>query len=185
MVAMAQRSPFSDLIPELFPIIAAHLPLFLTPSTLLSLAVTNHRLSQIVLPLLYQRLILKNIYVLKVMSKLLNEPELGKSIRELHTLADQDDIRGGFFHILNKVITKGLLPYIHTLSLFCIRDWLGFEDLDGLRAHFWIDLKSNCPRLRGLILRGIRVDQSGPFINNSGILEVQVRCIQLPEHPSY
>ena len=45
---------FSELYPELFSVISAHLPLIYRPSTLLSLALTCHRLHEIVIPhLLY------------------------------------------------------------------------------------------------------------------------------------
>ena len=74
---------------EIYPNIAVHLPLHLTPSTLISLALVNHHLSEIVIPLVYSRLILKSESdALKMIKRLLDKPELGKAVREIHILSD-------------------------------------------------------------------------------------------------
>jgi len=159
---MAHPSPLSNLIAEIYPIIASHLPLSLTPPTLLSLALTNRHISEIVLPILYSRLILKNEDdALKMIHRLLAEPDLGKSVRELHILSDLSlvtlhgknpfDVVTG----LTKVISGGFIPFMHTLDLHLSSGWP--ESSRVLRTDFLVDLRKNCPRLRGLILRGVTV----------------------------
>ena len=185
---MSRMSPLNDLLPEIYPIIAAHLPLFSTPSTLLSLALVNHHISEIVLPLVYSRLILKNeTDALKTIQKLLDEPKLGQVVREIHVLSDLSlATRTGANTIdvvtgLEKLITTTSLPYIHTLGLHLLSGWhyddqyhpiVGFGQL---RSDFWINLKKNCPRLRGLVLRDIADHEEDPWVNDSGLLEIQVR----------
>jgi len=51
MLSTPLRS-FNDLPPELLPIISGHLPLVYRPSTILSLALTCHRIYEIVAPFL-------------------------------------------------------------------------------------------------------------------------------------
>ncbi|CAA7266339.1 unnamed protein product [Cyclocybe aegerita] len=182
----SQSSLLNDLLPEIFPIVASLLPLHATPSTLLSLALVNKHISTIVLPLVYSRLILKNEDdALKVIQKLLDEPELGKVVRELHILSDLsvatrngerpfDVVRG-----LEKVIAAGSLPYIHTLGLELLTGWHyddEFEPVEGfgeLRREFWEALRKNCPRLRGLVLRDIADNEDDPWLEESGLLEIQ------------
>ncbi|KAJ3509938.1 hypothetical protein NLJ89_g4951 [Agrocybe chaxingu] len=182
----SQSSLLNDLLPEIFPIVASLLPLHATPSTLLSLALVNKHTASIVLPLVYSRLILKNEDdALKVIQKLLDEPELGKVVRELHILSDLsvatrngerpfDVVRG-----LEKVIAAGSLPYIHTLGLELLTGWHyddEFEAVEGfgeLRREFWEALRKNCPRLRGLVLRDIADNEEDPWLEESGLLEIQ------------
>jgi hypothetical protein len=146
-----------ELLPELYPIIASHLPLYITPSTLLSLALVNHRISAIVLPLLYSRLLLKTEQDASVMfQRLLDTPKLGMCVRELHSILDRS---GSHFDGLYQVITKGLLPNIHTLDLqllnaYVLTEFATIEPRsERLRSDFWSSLKTSCPRLQGLILR--------------------------------
>jgi hypothetical protein len=44
-----------------------------------------------------------------------------------------------------------------------------------LRSDFWINLKNNCPRLRRVVLRNIGDSEEDPWVNDSGLLEIQVR----------
>ncbi|KIM39325.1 hypothetical protein M413DRAFT_197302 [Hebeloma cylindrosporum] len=68
----------------IYRIIASHLPLHATLSTLLALGLTNHHISEIVLPLIHSRLILKNEEdALLVLQKLATDPLLGSIVREL------------------------------------------------------------------------------------------------------
>ena len=77
------------LLPELFPLIASHLPLYATPSSLLSLALTNHGIYEIVHDLLYSRLILRNeMDAISTFQRILTTPELGKLVRELHAMSE-------------------------------------------------------------------------------------------------
>src|SRR5258706_13956585 len=105
-----------ELLPELYPIVASHLPLYITPSTLLSLALVNHHVPAIVLPLLFSCLLLKTEQdALLMFQRLLDKPELGMCVRELHSLLNP--FAGSHCDGLYQVITKGLLPNIHTLDL--------------------------------------------------------------------
>jgi len=187
-------APLNDLLPEIFPIVAAHLPLSSTPSTLLALALTNHHLSEIVLPLVYSRLILKNeTDAIQVLQKLLADPSLGRVVRELHIMAELslatrngktpfDVIKG-----VEKVVSQGSLPFIHTLGLHLTSGWFydsdnEFQSISGygqLRPEFWTQLKQNCPRLRGLVLKGFGDDPDEPWLDESGLLEVPVSKISV------
>jgi hypothetical protein len=187
------NSPLDDLPPEIFPIIASLLPLHATPSTLLSLALVNHRISSIVLPILNSCLILKNEnHALKFLQKLLDNPELGKVVREVHIMSGLslatrngenpfDVLRG-----LEKVIGAGLLPHIHTFGLHLLTGWHyddEFLPIDGfgrLGSEFWESAKKNCPRLRGFVIRDTADlgDNEKLGINVSGLFEIQVSTPQ-------
>ena len=78
--------PLYPVLPaELFPVIVGFLPLFSAPSTILSLAMASHGFCQIVLPLLFARLVLKTeddaIFVFR---KILEDPRRGIAVRELY-----------------------------------------------------------------------------------------------------
>lgn len=83
---MASAPSFTSLYPELFPIISAHLPLAYRPPTLLSLALTCHRLYEVVVPhLLYNdvRLVgedqaLATLNKLIAKAQLVNEEDIQK-----------------------------------------------------------------------------------------------------------
>jgi len=151
---MTRTNALGELLPELYPVIASHLPLYITPSTLLSLALVNHHISAIVLPLLYSRLHLKTEQDASTMfQRLLDKPELGMCVQELHSLVDPF---GSHFDRLYQVISNGLLPNIHTLDLQLLTDSTTIAprpDHERLRSDFWLGLKTSCPGLRGLVLR--------------------------------
>lgn len=176
--------------PEIYPLIATNLPLYSTSSTLLALALVNHHISDIVLPLLNSRLILKNeTDALNVIKGLRDNPELGKTVYEIHILSNLSlatrrgenpfDVITG----LENLIKVSCFPNIHTLGLYLLSGWhheiqdFQFQRVVGfgrLRSDFWINLRKNCPRLRGLILRNIADDMDDPWVDDSGLLEVQV-----------
>lgn len=187
-VSVSMSGPLNDLPSEIFPVVASLLPLHATPSTLLSLALVNHHISSIVLPLLYSRLILKNEnHALKFLQKLLDEPEFGKVVREVHILSDLslatrngenpfDVVRG-----LKKVIGAGSLPYIHTLGLHLLSGWQYDDEYDEpiegfgqLGSGFWQSLRKNCPQLRGLVICNIVESDENPGFHESGLFEIQV-----------
>jgi hypothetical protein len=134
-------------------------------------------------------LILKNeADALKVIQRLLDNPELGQVVREIHILsnlslatrtgANPFDVVTG----LQKLITAASLPYIHTLGLHLLTGWhynqTQFQPVVGfgkLHLTFGDNLKKNCPRLRGLVLKNIADDDEDPWVNDSGLLEIQVR----------
>ncbi|KAF8966811.1 hypothetical protein BDZ97DRAFT_603489 [Flammula alnicola] len=184
---VTQQGPLNELLPEIYPIIAAHLPLYATPSTLLALALTNHHISEFVLPLVYSRLVLQNeTDATLVLQKLLDNPPLGRIVRELHIMSDlsvdtrDQDPPSDVIRRVEDVISKGYLPFIHTLGLHLMKRWYydadkGFEPVKGfgqLRQEFLAQLKEKCPRLRGLVLKGFSDDQDEPWLEKSGFLQV-------------
>lgn len=173
--------------PEVFPLIASHLPLYATPSTLLSLASTNHAIYEIVQNLLYSRLILKNENdAISVFQKILSNPDLGKAVRELHVMSELtaaavngekafDTVTG-----LKKLIKAGALPYLHTFTLRLVygsnhddEDWRDATGFGHLSADFWDDLQSKCPRVRTIVLSGIGDRRGDPWLNESGIYDLK------------
>lgn len=185
-------SQLDILLPEIYPIIAAHLPLYATPSTLLALALTNHHISEIALPLLHSTVVLKNEKdATFVLQKLADDFVFGSAVRELHVMSDlsfytrrqyppADVIRR-----LESVISKGHLPFIHTLGLHLMYGWYYFyntgghfqplEEFGRLSKDFSVQLKGKCPRLRGLILEGFSgSDEYEPWLEESGILQIRV-----------
>ncbi|KAF8907688.1 hypothetical protein CPB84DRAFT_271773 [Gymnopilus junonius] len=180
-----------SLPPELFPIVAAHLPLYTTPSTLLSLTLVNRHLSEIVLPILFSRLILRNEdHALQMIQRLLDEPELGQGVRELHIMSGlSEDTKLGRkpFDVvtgLKKVVTQGLLPHIHTLGLHLLSGWhppvggtsiydLAPQVYGDLRSDFWVDVTAKCPRLKDLILDNVGDARSDRWLEDCGLYDIQ------------
>ena len=185
------------LLPELFPLIASHLPLYATPSTLLSLALTNHGIYEIVHDLLYSRLILRNeMDAISAFQRILTTPELGKLVRELHVMSELtvgtmnretvfDTVTG-----LKKVIKAGYLPYLQTFSLHLLKEcyhdqaWCDRVGFGHLPAGFWDDLKRNCPRIRTIVLSGIGDQKDDPWLHESGIYELKGMKVCAPYIPT-
>ncbi len=80
------RLPLYPVLPaELFHVIVGFLPLFSAPSTILSLALASHGFCQIVLPLLFERLVLKTEDdAILVFLQILEDPGRGKTVKELY-----------------------------------------------------------------------------------------------------
>ena len=189
-----KQGPLNELIPEIYPIIAAHLPLYVTPSTLLALALTNHHISKIALPLVYSRVLLKDeLNATLVLQKLVDNPPVGLMIRELHIMSDlsvetrNQNPPSDVIRRVEDVISKGYLPFIHTLGLHLTKRWYydpdkDYEPVNGfgqLRKDFCAQLKEKCPRLRGLILKGFSDDLDEPWVEESGFLQVPVSAVSL------
>ena len=191
---VTEQGPLNNLLPEIYPIIAAHLPLHATPSTLLALGLTNQHISEIALPLIYSRLVLKNEEdALLVLQKLATDPSLGPVVRELHVLSNLSretrihDPPSDVIRRVSDVILKGSLPFLHTLALHLGHGWYWYYDDQNFLAvegfgrpgkEFWSHLKEQCPRLKALILDGFMDDPDKPWIEDSGLLHVPV-CIVL------
>ncbi|KDR73787.1 hypothetical protein GALMADRAFT_72339 [Galerina marginata CBS 339.88] len=155
------RSPFTKLLPELFPVVAAHLPLYSTSVTVLSLALTNHGLYEIVYPLLYSCMVIRNeTDALNVLEKMLVDRKLGHLVRELYIMSElslptpEGEPPSDVVTRLQKVVREGLLPYIHTLGIYLLRGWHR-KRLDEEDVVFWKELRNNCPRLRGIVISGL------------------------------
>ena len=185
-----EQGPLNNLMPEIYPIIASHLPLHATPSTLLSLGLTNHHISDIALPLLYSRLILKNEeHALLVLQKLATDPSLGPVVRELHIMSHLSretrihDPPSDVIRRVSDLILKGSLPFVHTLGLHLGEGWY-YHDQKPAKGFgrpgkdFWSQIKEKCPRLKALILDGFMDDLVEPWIEDSGLFHVPV-CVTL------
>ncbi|KAG6915215.1 hypothetical protein DXG01_012686 [Tephrocybe rancida] len=179
---VTDEGPLNSLLPEIYPIIIAHLPLYATPSTLLALALTNHHVSDIALPLLCSRLVLKNeADALLLLQKLMDDPPFGRVVRELHIMSDlslntrSQNPPSDVVRRVSDVISKGYLPFIHTLGLHLGKGWYHDEDpVNGFgqfEKGFWTQINQKCPKLRALILEGFE-EAEEPWFVDSGILEV-------------
>ncbi|KAG6824596.1 hypothetical protein H0H92_006387 [Tricholoma furcatifolium] len=182
-----KQGPFVELLPaEVYPLIVAHLPLYATPSTLLALALTNHRISEIVLPLLHSCLILKNEGdALFILQKLSSDPDFGRLVRELHIMSDlslqtQNRRTSDVISLVVDIISQGNLPFLYALGLHLSSWWYyddrnNFESVDGFARFekgWWLKIKERCPRLRTIVLDGFREDDENPWIEESGMLYV-------------
>lgn len=173
-----KQGPLNELNPDIYPIIVAHLPLYIAPSTLLALSLTNRHISSIAVPLLYSRLILRNkADATLMMQKLMDNPSFGRFVRELHIMSNVIDKVEG-------VILNGYLPFIHTLNLHLITGWYhddnNYNSVYGfgrLGKQFLIKLKEKCPRVRSIILTGFRDDPEDPWFEDSGVMEVSVSVV--------
>ncbi|KAF8907689.1 hypothetical protein CPB84DRAFT_1768560 [Gymnopilus junonius] len=196
----------NDLPPELFPIIASHLPLYATPSTLLSLALANRHISTMALPILFSHLIIKNEkHSLRMINRLLDEPGLGLGVRELHIMSElSDGIRllpqqhspnESFDMItgLKKVIRRSLLPNIHTLGIYLTSGWdpMEYSDLQlsnglgELLSDFWADLKYKCPRMKNLILDNVGDTKRRRWLEDCGLYDFQDLSMLIHWQPLY
>jgi hypothetical protein len=170
--------------PELFPIIASFVPLRSAPNTLRALALGSRRFYDICLPLLYSRLILRNEDdAICVIQRIMDEPHLGLAVTELYIMSELSveaairktpfDVVGG----LQMLVAKGLIPHIIALGLYLLEDWIfgaRFKIVlrGRLRANFWFNLRTECPRLRTLILRNIGHSFMEPWLTRAAIDEI-------------
>ncbi len=112
-----------------------------------------------------------------MIQRLFNEPETGKTVRELHILSASSCEEP--FDDLEKVISAGKLPYIHSLGLYFSERWCDLYDDEEPwkpRPSFWENLRENCPRLRELIVRDPTLLYTS---DDFGIFELQVRMYSL------
>ncbi|KAF9477157.1 hypothetical protein BDN70DRAFT_922796 [Pholiota conissans] len=161
---------------ELFPLIASFIPLRSASQTLLSLALGNHYLYDIVRPLLYSRLILGDETItIKVIQKILDEPRLGMAVTEIYIMTalsmetreekkPVDAIDG-----LQKLVDAKLLPRLVALGIHLLDGWEDPNPRSHLSIEFWRNLRAGCPQLNSLSLRNVGnyFDQwiSGPVID--------------------
>ncbi|KAF8188118.1 hypothetical protein BJ912DRAFT_969248 [Pholiota molesta] len=167
---------------ELFPQIASHIPLRFAPGTLHSLALVNRYFYDIVSPLLYSRLILRNEDdAIAVIRKILKDPKLGLAVTELHIMSELSiATRGGQkpFDVLvglQALLREGLIPRLVALGIYLLQGWCDDEDPDVSRLHghlspeFWNNLRSKCPRLHTLAVRNIAHDFDDPLVSGATI----------------
>ncbi|KAJ3500893.1 hypothetical protein NLJ89_g9588 [Agrocybe chaxingu] len=147
---------FEDLFPELYPLIASHIPLHATPQTLLSLAITNRHLSEFILPLVHQCLILRDENsIMKVLHKVSVDSAFSVRVRELHlicmgSISKKDDAFDAIKE-LEKVVAAGALPNLHTLGLRSCE----YESDPDDHPNFWAIVDEHCRRLRRIRLMDV------------------------------
>ena len=136
----------------------------------------------------HSRLILKDEeYAIHFLQKLTTDPLLGPVVRELHALSNLSRETGihdfGCYQTILDVILKGSLPFIHTLGLHLGDEWYyddqfnPVNEFDQPGKEFWSQIKGKCPRIKALILDGLRDDPDEPWIEYSGLFHVSV-CIK-------
>ena len=180
-----------NLLPEIFPIVAAHLPLRAAPPTLLALALTNHRISEVVRPLVSSRIILKNeAAATRVLHRVLDDAPFGRGVHELHIASElseetrKAEIPCDVVGLLERAISEGRLLFVYALGLHLLGDWhynqeSSWHDTSWhevrLRRTVWTNIKSQyCPRLRSLAFSGFLDNHHEPWLAHSGILDIPV-----------
>jgi len=179
-----------NLLPEIFPIVAAHLPLRAAPPTLLALALTNHRISEVVRPLVSSRIILKNeAAATHVLHRVLDDASFGRGVHELHIASEvseetrKAEIPCDVVGLLERAISEGRLPFMYALSLYLLGTWHYYNEEGPWRGirfvrprrEVWTNIKNQyCPRLRSLAFSGFFEDYRKPWLADSGILDVPV-----------
>ena len=176
--ASASATSFSDLFPELFLIISAHLPLVYRSSTLLSLALTCRCLHEVVIPhLLYNdvRLVgedqaLPTLNTLIAKAQLVNEEDIQKKENPspslfIHRLCIESSINTPIrtpdhsINALQKLVDVDGLRQLSDLTLHISEKWDGTSDTIGdiyptLPSSFFISLRTKCPNLKSIYLSG-------------------------------
>ncbi|KAF8895833.1 hypothetical protein CPB84DRAFT_1848174 [Gymnopilus junonius] len=179
-------TPFATSYPELFLLIASHLPIRSAPSTLLALSLTNHTYYNVTRPLLFSRVILRNERGASNFTELLaDNPSLGNLVQELHIKSQPSSVQPAdkdiCFDIVTgvlKIIEANVLPNIHTLGLHLHTKAWWSEDADSnltihssqLPKDFWKTLRSNCARLKNVVISGVNVikEDRAEFFNLDG-----------------
>ncbi|PPQ96047.1 hypothetical protein CVT26_004680 [Gymnopilus dilepis] len=152
------------LLPELFPLIASHLPVYATPSTLLSLALASCETNDIVYDLLYRCLILRNeSHAIDMFQQILDNADLGKKVRELHVRSE-----------LSAATIQGQTVF-DTLTYETVEEkpWYLVQGYGEFRSEFWDNVERNCPRLQRISISGIGECYTHPWLQHSGIYELK------------
>jgi len=181
-----------NLLPEIFPIVAAHLPLRAAPPTLLALALTNHRISEVVRPLVSSRIILKNeAAATRVLHRVLDDAPFGRGVHELHIASElseetrKAEIPCDVVGLLERAISEGRLPFVYALGLHLLGQWHYYNQGNlwhdaswhevRLQRAVWTNIKSqHCPRLRSVAFSGFLDNHHEPWLADSGILDIPV-----------
>lgn len=196
------ESTLAALLPEIFPIVASHLPLYTQPSTLLSLALTDHRLNEIVIPrLLYQKVWLEGeeraLKVLRSLKAQAESTDKGRILQgsdipiahHVHRLCISSELspearenKVDTISELRELIEIGGLFNLVSLAIHMGEGWYvdmdnDYERVDGfgrLDHSFWASLKEKCPRLKEISLTGVTDFQGDRWVEESGLYEYQV-----------
>lgn len=169
---------------EIYDLIASCLPVQIRSSTLLALALTTTHIYKYVQPLLYGQIIVKTESESQaVLDRLMKEKNLGLLVRELHIMTcllalTQKPLESTLLRKLHAVVKAGRLPHLQILGLVLLPGWfrhdgkIDFKGNDHLPYAFWTDLKFNCPQLRGVFLQGIGDSADDPWLDKSGLFEL-------------
>ena len=170
-------TPVSELPFELFLVIAAHLPLPYRPSSLLSLALTCHRLYEVVIPsLLYNAVrvvgeeqALRTLNTLIAKAAPVNEEDIQKkgsfSLSHcIHHLCIQSSITtpirppDNSISALHKLIDVEGLQHLSDLTLHIDPEWDGTSTPNPINVNFTLpslfleSLRKKCPNLKNVYL---------------------------------
>ena len=196
---------FSELYPELFPVISAHLPLIYRPSTLLSLALTCHRLHEIVVPhLLYNdvRLVgedqaLPTLTMLIAKAESVDEADIQTKGNPspshcIHRLCIDSTISIPIIHhqnhsinVLQKLIDLDGLRHLSDLTLHIDLELDGtseeneIDDNDIyiiLHSLFLTSLRTKCPDLKSVHFTDLSQKLENEWIE-SGLFSIEVKLI--------
>ena len=128
------------------------------------------------LPLLFERLILKNEDdTIFMFCKILDNPKLGKAVKELYLASTLPlSVRTGQKAIdaiegLQRIVERQLMPRLSALGVYFTRLWHDDEDARfvPLQNSFWKALHHQCPCLRTIILRNVGYSQHDSWLSNT------------------
>jgi len=179
---------------ELFHVISDHLPLAYRPSALLSLALTCHRLHEIVIPhLLYKDVrlvdrdqVLPTLNTLIATLELVNEEDIQKPSHCIHRLCIDASIEtpirtpDHFMNTLQKLVDVGGLCHLSVLTLHVDCEWDGTDGDNDIDIHFILpwsflqSLKTKCPHLKSFHLTGSAHQFANNWINSPGLFSIEV-----------
>ena len=164
-------TPISDLPVELFLAISSHLPLAYRPSTLLSLALTCHRIYEVVVPYLLYNAVrvegeekaLRTLNTLIAKAAPMTEEDIQKKRNPspshcIHHLCIDTLISPTLDHSINalrKLIDMDGLRHLSYLTLHIERDWKKTSPTNiylALPSLLLVDSLKKCPHLKNVYL---------------------------------
>lgn len=190
----AKRPLFSTLLPELFSLIADHLPRTYRPATLLALALTCRRFCKIVIPcILYRDVRIRGdiIFPLRIEAKQTNRQDLNipwshyihslyiedfffkfVPLLEHHSIGHHDiKHRYDILSELYPLIQCGGLRNLESLTMYIRGDEHEWKHSE---YSFWSTVEAQCVQLKEVRLIGISED-NGIWLYDSGVFQLQVR----------
>jgi len=172
IMSASSAASFSELSPELFPVIIEHLPLVYRPSILRSLALTCHRIHDIVFPeltydtvwLIGEDQALTTLNMLIARAELVTAQDIQKQGNPspshcIHHICLESSIKTPIrvpnsLGALQKLIAVDGLRHLSSLTVQVVCEWDGTEGNDPtghllkLPSSFFTSLKTKCPNLK-------------------------------------
>ena len=182
--------PISELPFDLFPVISSHLPLIYRPSTLLSLALTCHRLYEVVVPYLLYNAVrvqgeeqaLRTLNMLTAKAAPMNEEDIQKKRDPspshcIHHLCIDTLITipiltsDHSINALRKLIDVDGLRHLSYLTLHINRGWgktspTGTNIDLALPSLFLVESLKKCPQLKNIYLTDFTQDFKNRWIEH-------------------